>query len=47
MKKLLLQEAHNGPAVEAQEEEEEQDHGVGQTGIGLGKADSIPHLCSA
>lgn len=32
MKKLLFQEAHNGPAVEAQEEEEEQDHGVGRTG---------------
>ncbi|XP_004399743.1 PREDICTED: serine/threonine-protein kinase TAO1 isoform X2 [Lipotes vexillifer] len=46
MKKLLFQEAHNGPAVEAQEEEEEQDHGVGRTGTvnSVGSNQSIPSM---
>ncbi|POI30455.1 hypothetical protein CIB84_005795 [Bambusicola thoracicus] len=46
MKKLLFQEAHNGPAVETQEEEEEQDHGVGRTGTvnSVGSNQSIPSM---
>nr|XP_026244558.1 serine/threonine-protein kinase TAO1 isoform X1 [Urocitellus parryii] len=46
MKKLLFQEAHNGPTVEAQEEEEEQDHGVGRTGTvnSVGSNQSIPSM---
>uniref|UniRef100_A0A670KJQ1 non-specific serine/threonine protein kinase n=1 Tax=Podarcis muralis TaxID=64176 RepID=A0A670KJQ1_PODMU len=46
MKKLLFQEAHNGPAVETQEEEEEQDHGMGRTGTvnSVGSNQSIPSM---
>ncbi|XP_042194401.1 serine/threonine-protein kinase TAO1 [Callorhinchus milii] len=46
MKKILFQEAHNGPAVEAQEEEEEPDHGVGRTGTvnSVGSNQSIPSM---
>uniref|UniRef100_A0A4W3ISV3 non-specific serine/threonine protein kinase n=1 Tax=Callorhinchus milii TaxID=7868 RepID=A0A4W3ISV3_CALMI len=45
MKKILFQEAHNGPAVEAQEEEEP-DHGVGRTGTvnSVGSNQSIPSM---
>uniref|UniRef100_A0A670KEJ9 non-specific serine/threonine protein kinase n=1 Tax=Podarcis muralis TaxID=64176 RepID=A0A670KEJ9_PODMU len=45
MKKLLFQEAHNGPAVETQEEEE-QDHGMGRTGTvnSVGSNQSIPSM---
>ncbi|XP_060612667.1 serine/threonine-protein kinase TAO1 isoform X1 [Anolis sagrei] len=46
MKKLLFQEAHNGPTVEAQEEEEDQEHGVGRTGTvnSVGSNQSIPSM---
>ncbi|XP_073421570.1 serine/threonine-protein kinase TAO1-B-like [Dendrobates tinctorius] len=46
MKKLLFQEAHNGPAVETQEEEEEQEHLVGRTGTvnSIGSNQSIPSM---
>ncbi|XP_057354240.1 uncharacterized protein LOC118935861 [Manis pentadactyla] len=44
-KKVLSQEAHKGPAVEAQEEKD-QDHGVGQTGAvhNIGGHQSIPRM---
>ncbi|XP_069767098.1 serine/threonine-protein kinase TAO1 [Narcine bancroftii] len=46
MKKILFQEAHNGPAVEAQEEEEEPEHSVGRTGTvnSVGSNQSIPSM---
>ncbi|XP_041949678.1 serine/threonine-protein kinase TAO1 [Alosa sapidissima] len=47
MKKILFQEAHNGPAVEAQDGEEESEHGgVGRTGTvsSVGSNQSIPSM---
>ncbi|XP_057353735.1 serine/threonine-protein kinase TAO1-like [Manis pentadactyla] len=46
-KKVLSQEAHKGPAVEAQEEKD-QDHGVGQAGAvhNIGSHQSVPRMCS-
>ncbi|XP_032902181.1 serine/threonine-protein kinase TAO1 isoform X3 [Amblyraja radiata] len=46
MKKILFQEVHNGPAVEAQEEEEEPEHSVGRTGTvnSVGSNQSIPSM---
>ncbi|XP_012678445.1 serine/threonine-protein kinase TAO1 [Clupea harengus] len=46
MKKLLFQEAHNGPAVEVQDGEEESEHGVGRTGTvnSVGSNQSIPSM---
>ncbi|XP_057355308.1 serine/threonine-protein kinase TAO1-like [Manis pentadactyla] len=47
MKKVLSQEAHKGPAEEAQEEKD-QDHGVGQTGAvhNIGSHQSVPRMCN-
>ncbi|XP_057357555.1 serine/threonine-protein kinase TAO1-like [Manis pentadactyla] len=44
-KKVLSREAHKGPAVEAQEEKN-QDHGVGQTGAvnNIGSHQSVPRM---
>ncbi|XP_073092361.1 serine/threonine-protein kinase TAO1-like isoform X3 [Manis javanica] len=43
-KKVLSQEAHKGPAVEAQEGKD-QDHGVGQTGaVNIGNHQSVPRV---
>ncbi|KAG7243149.1 hypothetical protein INR49_016524 [Caranx melampygus] len=46
MKKILFQEAHNGPTTEAQEEEEEPEHNVGRTGTvnSVGSNQSIPSM---
>ncbi|XP_060928438.1 serine/threonine-protein kinase TAO1 [Limanda limanda] len=46
MKKLLFQEAHNGPTTEAQDEEEEAEHNVGRTGTvnSVGSNQSIPSM---
>ncbi|XP_035010232.1 serine/threonine-protein kinase TAO1 [Hippoglossus stenolepis] len=46
MKKLLFQEAHNGPTTEAQDEEEEPEHSVGRTGTvnSVGSNQSIPSM---
>ncbi|XP_028662491.2 serine/threonine-protein kinase TAO1 [Erpetoichthys calabaricus] len=46
MKKILFQEAHNGPAAEAPDEEEEPEHNVGQTGTvnSVGSNQSIPSM---
>ncbi|XP_057353731.1 serine/threonine-protein kinase TAO1-like [Manis pentadactyla] len=46
-KKVLSQEAHKGPAEEAQEEKD-QDHGVGQAGAvhNIGSHQSVPRMCS-
>ncbi|XP_029964101.1 serine/threonine-protein kinase TAO1-like isoform X2 [Salarias fasciatus] len=46
MKKILFQEAHNGPTTEAQDEEEEADHNVGRTGTvnSVGSNQSIPSM---
>ncbi|XP_041850761.1 serine/threonine-protein kinase TAO1 [Melanotaenia boesemani] len=43
MKKILFQEAHNGPTTEAQDEEEEPEHIVGRTGS-VGSNQSIPSM---
>ncbi|KAI4878559.1 hypothetical protein NFI96_016744 [Prochilodus magdalenae] len=46
MKKILFPEAHNGPAVEVPEEEEEPEHSVGRTGTvnSVGSSQSIPSM---
>ncbi|CAB1459135.1 unnamed protein product [Pleuronectes platessa] len=46
MKKLLFQEAHNGPTTEAQDEDEEPEHNVGRTGTvnSVGSNQSIPSM---
>ncbi|XP_031429078.1 serine/threonine-protein kinase TAO1 isoform X2 [Clupea harengus] len=46
MKKILFQEAHNGPATEVADEEEEGDHTVGRTGTvnSVGSNQSIPSM---
>ncbi|XP_049581231.1 serine/threonine-protein kinase TAO1 [Syngnathus scovelli] len=46
MKKLLFHEAHNGPATEAADEEEEPEHSVGRTGTvnSVGSNQSIPSM---
>ncbi|XP_062408079.1 serine/threonine-protein kinase TAO1 [Sardina pilchardus] len=47
MKKILFQEAHNGPTTEVADEEEEPDHsGVGRTGTvnSVGSNQSIPSM---
>ncbi|TMS07132.1 Serine/threonine-protein kinase TAO1 [Larimichthys crocea] len=46
MKKILFQEAHNGPTAEAQDEEEEPEHSVGRTGTvnSVGSNQSIPSM---
>uniref|UniRef100_A0A8C4I4J2 non-specific serine/threonine protein kinase n=1 Tax=Dicentrarchus labrax TaxID=13489 RepID=A0A8C4I4J2_DICLA len=46
MKKILFQEAHNGPTTEAQDEEEEPEHSVGRTGTvnSVGSNQSIPSM---
>ncbi|XP_071352079.1 serine/threonine-protein kinase TAO1 [Trachinotus anak] len=46
MKKILFQEAHNGPTTEAQDEEEEPEHNVGRTGTvnSVGSNQSIPSM---
>ncbi|XP_058856576.1 serine/threonine-protein kinase TAO1 isoform X1 [Acipenser ruthenus] len=46
MKKILFQEAHNGPAAEAPDEEEEPEHSVGRTGTvnSVGSNQSIPSM---
>ncbi|KAM3616375.1 uncharacterized protein V6R79_016986 [Siganus canaliculatus] len=46
MKKILFQEAHNGPTTEAQDEEEEPEHGVSRTGTvnSVGSNQSIPSM---
>ncbi|KAJ8276055.1 hypothetical protein COCON_G00078070 [Conger conger] len=46
MKKILFQEAHNGPAAEAQDGEEEPEHSVGRTGTvsSVGSNQSIPSM---
>uniref|UniRef100_A0A672ZTG4 non-specific serine/threonine protein kinase n=1 Tax=Sphaeramia orbicularis TaxID=375764 RepID=A0A672ZTG4_9TELE len=46
MKKILFQEAHNGPTTEAQDEEEEPEHIVGRTGTvnSVGSNQSIPSM---
>uniref|UniRef100_A0AAY4EW56 non-specific serine/threonine protein kinase n=1 Tax=Denticeps clupeoides TaxID=299321 RepID=A0AAY4EW56_9TELE len=46
MKKILFQEAHNGPAAEAADEEEEPEHSVGRTGTvnSVGSNQSIPSM---
>ncbi|XP_076138314.1 serine/threonine-protein kinase TAO1 [Alosa pseudoharengus] len=47
MKKILFQEAHNGPTTEVADEEEETDHsGVGRTGTvnSVGSNQSIPSM---
>ncbi|KAJ8267224.1 hypothetical protein GJAV_G00139990, partial [Gymnothorax javanicus] len=46
MKKILFQEAHNGPAAEAPDGEEEPEHSVGPTGTvsSVGSNQSIPSM---
>uniref|UniRef100_A0AAQ4QF36 non-specific serine/threonine protein kinase n=1 Tax=Gasterosteus aculeatus aculeatus TaxID=481459 RepID=A0AAQ4QF36_GASAC len=46
MKKILFQEAHNGPTTEAQDEDEDPEHGVGRTGTvnSVGSNQSIPSM---
>ncbi|XP_062873190.1 serine/threonine-protein kinase TAO1 [Trichomycterus rosablanca] len=46
MKKILFQEAHNGPVVEAVDEEEEPEHSAGRTGTvnSVGSSQSIPSM---
>ncbi|XP_064207485.1 serine/threonine-protein kinase TAO1 isoform X1 [Anguilla rostrata] len=46
MKKILFQEAHNGPAAEAPDGEEEPEQGVGRTGTvsSVGSNQSIPSM---
>ncbi|KAM4567205.1 serine/threonine-protein kinase TAO1 isoform 1-T2 [Odontesthes bonariensis] len=46
MKKILFQEAHNGPSTEVQDEEEEPEHNVGRTGTvnSVGSNQSIPSM---
>ncbi|KAI4815050.1 hypothetical protein KUCAC02_005216 [Chaenocephalus aceratus] len=46
MKKILFQEAHNGPTTEAQDEEEEPEHSMGRTGTvnSVGSNQSIPSM---
>ncbi|KAI1903268.1 hypothetical protein AGOR_G00025460 [Albula goreensis] len=46
MKKILFQEAHNGPAAEAPDGEEEPEHSVGRTGTvsSVGSNQSIPSM---
>ncbi|KAK3555737.1 hypothetical protein QTP86_028980 [Hemibagrus guttatus] len=46
MKKILFQEAHNGPAIEAPEGDEEPEHGAGHTGTvnSVGSSQSIPSM---
>lgn len=46
MKKILFQEAHNGPVVEAPDEEEETEHSAGHTGTvnSVGSSQSIPSM---
>ncbi|KAI3354162.1 hypothetical protein L3Q82_018700, partial [Scortum barcoo] len=46
MKKILFQEAHNGPTTEAQDEEEEPEHSVSRTGTvnSVGSNQSIPSM---
>ncbi|KAL4647570.1 serine/threonine-protein kinase TAO1-like [Arapaima gigas] len=46
MKKILFQEATNGPAVEAPDEDEEPEHGAGRTGTvsSVGSNQSIPSM---
>uniref|UniRef100_A0AAR2INW4 non-specific serine/threonine protein kinase n=1 Tax=Pygocentrus nattereri TaxID=42514 RepID=A0AAR2INW4_PYGNA len=46
MKKILFPEAHNGPAAEAPEEEEEPEHSAGRTGTvnSVGSSQSIPSM---
>ncbi|KAI2651187.1 Serine/threonine-protein kinase TAO1 [Labeo rohita] len=46
MKKILFQEAHNGPTTETQEGDEEQEHGAGRTGTvsSVGSNQSIPSM---
>ncbi|XP_051955555.1 serine/threonine-protein kinase TAO1-like [Xyrauchen texanus] len=46
MKKILFQEAHNGPTTETQEGDEEPEHGAGRTGTvsSVGSNQSIPSM---
>ncbi|XP_068571907.1 serine/threonine-protein kinase TAO1 isoform X2 [Cebidichthys violaceus] len=46
MKKILFQEAHNGPTTEAQDDEEDPEHSVGRTGTvnSVGSNQSIPSM---
>uniref|UniRef100_A0A8C2I1B3 non-specific serine/threonine protein kinase n=1 Tax=Cyprinus carpio TaxID=7962 RepID=A0A8C2I1B3_CYPCA len=46
MKKILFQEAHNGPTTETQEGDEESEHGSGHTGTvsSVGSNQSIPSM---
>uniref|UniRef100_A0A673H0Q8 non-specific serine/threonine protein kinase n=1 Tax=Sinocyclocheilus rhinocerous TaxID=307959 RepID=A0A673H0Q8_9TELE len=46
MKKILFQEAHNGPTTETQEGDEEPEHGPGHTGTvsSVGSNQSIPSM---
>ncbi|CAL8353342.1 unnamed protein product [Lota lota] len=46
MKKILFQEAHNGPAAEAQDDEEEPENSAGRTGTvnSVGSNQSIPSM---
>uniref|UniRef100_A0A1A8Q0Z2 non-specific serine/threonine protein kinase n=7 Tax=Nothobranchius TaxID=28779 RepID=A0A1A8Q0Z2_9TELE len=46
MKKILFQEAHNGPITEAQDDEEEPEHSVSRTGTvnSVGSSQSIPSM---
>uniref|UniRef100_A0A3Q1JMA8 non-specific serine/threonine protein kinase n=1 Tax=Anabas testudineus TaxID=64144 RepID=A0A3Q1JMA8_ANATE len=46
MKKILFQEAHNGPTTEPQDEEEDPEHSVGRTGTvnSVGSNQSIPSM---
>ncbi|XP_061637059.1 serine/threonine-protein kinase TAO1 isoform X2 [Phyllopteryx taeniolatus] len=46
MKKILFHEAHNGPTIEAPDEEEEPEHSVGRTGTvnSVGSNQSIPSM---
>ncbi|XP_073719264.1 serine/threonine-protein kinase TAO1 [Misgurnus anguillicaudatus] len=46
MKKILFHEAHNGPAVEVPDDEEEVEHSVGRTGTvnSVGSNQSIPSM---
>ncbi|XP_013867926.1 serine/threonine-protein kinase TAO1 [Austrofundulus limnaeus] len=46
MKKILFQEAHNGPTTEAQDDDEEPEHNVSKTGTvnSVGSNQSIPSM---
>ncbi|XP_029026450.1 serine/threonine-protein kinase TAO1 [Betta splendens] len=46
MKKILFQEAHNGPSTEAQDEDEDPENNVGRTGTvnSVGSNQSIPSM---